>query len=153
MMKRMNETNSFMNKCPRNNRRISILSDQRGFNVIEFLVFVAFIVLLGVVVIPNLNLFLGVDRKIAAANVEAANMRSAAISYEVNHSGVYPANSDILWNNPPASTDYVGQPRAYYTFDVGTGRILDAAVDAEHVPTNAWSGIRWDFTSGSWVKQ
>ena len=152
-MKSMNETNSFVNKYSRKICRVSILSDQRGFNVIEFLVFVAFIVLLGVVVIPNLNLFLGVDRKIAAANVEAANMRSAAVSYEVNHSGVYPANSDILWNNPPASTDYVGQPRAYYTFDVGTGRIIDAAVDAEHVSTNAWTGIKWDFTSGSWVKQ
>jgi type II secretory pathway pseudopilin PulG len=153
MMKSMNETNSFVNKYSRKICRVSILSDQRGFNVIEFLVFVAIIVLLGVIVIPNMNLFLGVDRKIAAANVEAANMRSAAISYEVNHSGVYPANSDILWNNPPASTDYVGQPRAYYTFDVGTGRIIDAAVDAEHVSTNAWTGIKWDFTSGSWVKQ
>jgi len=61
-----------------------------------------------------MNLFLGVDRKIAAANVEAANMRSAAISYELNHSGVYPANSDILWNNPPASTDYVAS-RAHIT--------------------------------------
>ena len=152
-MKSMNETNSFVNKYSRKICRVSILSDQRGFNVIEFLVFVAIIVLLGVIVIPNMNLFLGVDRKIAAANVEAANMRSAAISYEVNHSGVYPANSDILWNNPPASTDYVGQPRAYYTFDVGTGRIIDAAVDAEHVSTNAWTGIKWDFTSGSWVKQ
>ena len=150
----MNVTNSSVNKCTRKTWRLRFVRDQRGFNVIEFLIFVAFIVLLGVIVIPNVNLFLGVDRKIAAANVEASNMRDAVINYEVNHNGTYPGDSDALWSNPPASTDYVGQPRAYYTFDVGTGRILDATVDTpNHLPTNPWVGIRWDFTSGSWVKQ
>ena len=97
--------------------------------MIEFLILVAFIVLLGVIVIPNINLFLGVDRKIAAPNVEADNMRNAVINYEVNHNGIYPGDSDAISSNSPASTDYVGQPRAYYTFDVGTGRIIDANID------------------------
>jgi hypothetical protein len=104
-------------------------------------------------VVPNVNMFLGVDKKLAAANTEAINIRAAAIAYEVNHPGIYPLDSDILWNEPPVPGDYIGQPRAYYTFDVGTGRILDATTDTlGHIPSNPWTGIRWDYTSGSWVK-
>jgi competence protein ComGC len=124
------------------------LREQRGFNIIEFLIFAALIVMLALIVIPNINMFMGVDKKITAANVEALNVRAAANAYQVN-TGKYPSDSDILLTN-----DYVGQTRAYYTFDIGNGRILNATTDTgEHVPTNAWTGIRWDYTSGSWVKQ
>ena len=124
------------------------LREQRGFNIIEFLIFAALIVMLALIVIPNINMFMGVDKQIAAANVEALNMRAAANAYEAN-TGKYPSDSDILLTG-----DYIGQARAFYTFDIGTGRIINASTDTvEHVPTNAWTGIRWDYTSGSWVKQ
>jgi type II secretory pathway pseudopilin PulG len=129
------------------------LREQRGFNIVEFLIFAAFLVVLALIVIPNMNLFLGVDKKLAAANVEALNMRAAAIAYETNN-GKYPSDSEVLWNEPPQAGDYIGQPRAYYTFDIGTGRILNATTDdVGHVSNNAWTGIRWDYTTGSWVKQ
>jgi competence protein ComGC len=128
------------------------LKDQAGFNIVEFLIFVAFLVVLALLVIPNMNLFLGVDKKLAAANVEALNVKAAAVAYEAN-SGKYPADSDSLWQEPPQPGDYIGQPRAYYTFDIGTGRILNATTDeVGHIPNNPWTGIRWDYTSGSWVK-
>ena len=130
-----------------------LVKRQGGFNVIEFLIFVAFLVLLGLVVIPNVNLFLGVDRKLAAANTEAFNVRAAAIAYQDNN-GKYPVDSDALWHDPSQSGDYIGQPRAYYSIDIGTGRILDATTDTiGHIPQDPWKGIRWDFASGSWVKQ
>ena len=123
--------------------------DQRGFNIIEFFIFAAFLVVLALIVIPNMNLFLGVDRKLAAANVEAVNVRTAAIAYESN-TGKYPLDSDVLLS----AGNYIGQSRAYYTFDIGTGRILNATTDTVgHIPANAWAGIKWDYPSGSWVKQ
>ena len=121
---------------------------QHGFNVIGFLLTVALIVVIGLMVVPNLNLFMGIDKKIATANVETLNMRSAATSYALN-TGKYPPNSDFL-----LSSEYIGQPRAFYTFDIGTGRIISASTDAiDHIPANPWTGIRWDYASGSWVKQ
>jgi len=133
--------------------RTRLFRGQEGFSIVEFLIFVALLVILALIVVPNLNVFLGVDKKLADANVEALNMRAAAIAYAQNNGGTYPSDSDALWSNPPKPGDYIGQPRAYYTFDVGTGRILNATTDTiDHIPTNPWSGITWDFTSGSWVK-
>jgi type II secretory pathway pseudopilin PulG len=133
--------------------RTGIFSDQTGVNVIEFLLIAAILVVLALLIVPNLNLFLGTDSKIAAANTEALNVRAAALAYETNN-GKYPSNSDVLWNEPPKPGDYIGQPGAYYTFDIGTGRILDATTDTqEHIPVKPWTGIRWDYTSGSWVKE
>jgi hypothetical protein len=109
---------------------------------------------LALIVVPNLNLFLGVDRKLAAANIEAQNVRAAAIAFFENNKGVYPSDSDALWTEPAKADDYIGQPQAYYTFDIGTGRILTATTDTVgHIPAKAWTGIKWDYTKGSWVKQ
>lgn len=126
---------------------------QHGFNVIEVLIFVAVLVVLGLMVVPNVNLFLGIDKKLANANLEATNMRIAAIAYEANN-GKFPSNSDELWSEPADISDYVGKPRAYYEFDIGTGRILSATTDTiDHIPADPWTGIRWDYNSGSWVKR
>jgi competence protein ComGC len=125
-----------------------VFRDQLGVNVVEFLLIVAILVVLALLIIPNINVFLGTDKKIAQANVEALNIRTAAVAYESNESR-FPTDSEELLNG-----DYIGEPRAYYTFDVGTGRILNATVDTlGHLPSNPWSGIRWDYISGSWVKQ
>jgi len=131
----------------------NICKDQHGFSALEFILVLALLAVIGLLVIPNLNLFLGIDKKIAEANTEAMNMKTAAIAFESN-TGKYPSDSSVLWNDPPQAGDYTSQPRAYYTFDIGTGRILNATTDTiEHIPTNPWTGIRWDYTSGSWVKQ
>jgi len=133
--------------------RNGLFNDQRGVNVVEFLLIAAILVVLAILVIPNINIFLGTDKKIAEANVEAMNVKAAAVAYEANE-GKFPADSDVLWSDPPKPGDYVGQLRAYYTFDVGTGRILNATVDTiGHLPSNPWEGIRWNYNSGSWVKQ
>jgi len=150
----MKEIKVSTNKRTTGNFLIGILRDQEGFNVLGFLFMVAVVVILALLVIPNINLFLGTEKKINAANLEAFNVRAAAIAYYENNNSKYPLDSEVLWNEPAGPTDYIGRPRAYYTFDVGNGRILDATTDdPEHVSTNAWTGIRWDYTSGSWVKQ
>jgi len=40
-----------------------VLLKTAGFNIVEFLILAAFIVLLALIVIPNINMFLGVDKK------------------------------------------------------------------------------------------
>jgi type II secretory pathway pseudopilin PulG len=152
-MNTLNITNVLCKKNPTKNSRAGVLKNQKGFNIIEFLIFVAFIVLMALIVIPNLNLFLGVDKKISAANLEAANVRAAAMAYEIN-TGKYPTDSGVLWTDPASPGDYVAKPRAYYIFDVGNGRIISAITsNDEHAPANPWTGIMWDYDSGSWVKQ
>ena len=154
IMKQINITNIAENKCKKKNFLVSVHRDQKGFNVLGFLAFVAVLVVVGLLVIPNITLFLGIDKKINSANTEALNVRAAAVAYEINHNGKYPADSDVLWSESAGPGDYVGQPRAYYSFDIGTGRIIDATMNTEgHIPVNPWNGIIWDFASGSWVKQ
>jgi type II secretory pathway pseudopilin PulG len=149
----MNITTAPKNKSTRKIGANSFLRSRRGFNIVEFLIFVAVIVLVAVIVIPNFNLLFGKQTMINQANVEAASVRAAANSYEIN-TGKYPANSDALWTNPPGPSDYIAQPRAFYTFDVGTGRITAVATSSEpNLPANAWIGITWDPNSDCWVKQ
>jgi competence protein ComGC len=150
MLKMMKFTSAYAKSDINNISMNGMVRKQRGFNVIEFLMFAAFLVLLGLMFIPNLNLFLGVDKKIASANLEAANVRAAAVSYEINNQGKYPADSDVLLN----AGNYIAPPRAFYTFDTGTGRITSAAVDtAEHIPSDPWNGIKWDPSTDTWIKQ
>jgi competence protein ComGC len=126
-----------------------IFRDQKGLNVVEFLLIIAILVVLVLLVVPNLNIFLGTDKKISEANVEALNVRAAVLAYENDNPSKYPEDSDILWNQ-----NYIGQARAYYTIDKGTGRIINATMDTiGHLPVDPWTGIRWDYMSGSWVKQ
>jgi len=86
---------------------------------------------------------------LTAANKEANDIR-AAVTYYENKNGKYPSDSDLLWNGP---LYYIVQPRAYYTFDIGTGRILNATTDTlGHLPVNPWSGIKWNYSSGGWIQ-
>ena len=148
-MKNMNITNVVAPESSGQTRRLGFLRAQRGVGIFEIVIALAVIVVLAIIIIPNANLFLGVDKKINAANLEAANVKTAAISYEINNKGKYPADSDILLN----AGNYIGIPRAYYTFDAGTGRITSATMDTlEHIPANPWTGIVWDNTTDTWVK-
>ena len=132
---------------------IRVHRDQSGLNILGILL-IAVVAVLSLLVIPNINLFMETDKKINATNLEAFDVRVAAIAYYENDNGIYLVDSNGLWTNPPRLGDYVGQPRAYYTVDIGNGRILDAITgDPEHVSANAWTGIRWDYTSGSGVEE
>ena len=151
VMRKMDTINISAHKRKKKEFLVNVHRDQKGFNLLGLLAFVAVVVVLALLVIPNINLFLGVDKKLNDANLEAFNVRAAAMAYQANKANgdKYPADSDVLWNN-----DYVGQPRAYYTFDIGNGRIITATTDTlGHIPLNPWVGIKWDFASGSWVKQ
>jgi len=149
----MKLTRYSINKNTTGSSHAGIFTDQRGFNIIEFLMLVALVLLVVLVVVPNLSLFLGVDKKLANANVEASNMRFAAMAYEKN-TGKYPANSDAFWTDPPGPSDYAPRPHAFYTFDVGNGRIISASTDiSENNGITPWSNIKWDNTGDSWVKQ
>jgi competence protein ComGC len=148
-MKNVNFANIVAPESSGQNRRLGFLRAQRGVGIFEIVILLAVLVVLAVIIVPNANLFLGIDKKINSANLEAANVRTAAIAYEINHQGTYPADSDILLN----AGNYIGIPRAYYTFDVGTGRITSATMDTlEHIPANPWTGIVWDNTTDTWVK-
>ena len=148
-MKNINTANTVTPKSSAPSRRLGFLHDQRGVGIFEIVIVVAIIVVLAIIVLPNANLFLGVDQKINDANLEAATVRTAAIAYELNHQGQYPADSDILLN----AGNYIAVPRAYYTFDVGTGRITSATTDTiGHTPPNPWTGITWNSTTDSWGK-
>ena len=143
----MNIANNVAPESSGQTRRLGFLRAQRGVGIFEIVILLAVIVVLAVIIVPNTNLFLGIDKKINDANLEAANVRTAAIAYEINHQGNYPADSDILLN----AGNYIGILRAYYTFDVGTGRITSATMDTiEHIPANPWTGITWDSTSDTW---
>ena len=149
-MRKMNITSVAPKKCTMHNFITCIYRDQKGFNVVSFLFYLAIVVLLALLFIPNINLFLGIEKKINAANLEANNLRAAAISYEIDHQGKYPVDSNALLQ----AGNYIIEPRAYYTFDSGTGRITSATTDtAENTPANPWVGIRWDSATDNWVKQ
>lgn len=82
--------------------RIGFFKDQKGVNVVEFLLILAILVVLALLIVPNLNFFLGVDKKINAANIEAVNVRAAAFAYkDYEGKGKYPSDSDALWQEPP----------------------------------------------------
>jgi competence protein ComGC len=148
-MKNINTANTVAPKSSAQTRRLGFLSDQRGVGIFEIVIVIAIIVVLAIIVVPNANLFLGVDKKINAANLEAANVRTAAVAYEINHQGKYPADSDVLLN----AGNYITIPRAYYIFDAGTGRITSATMDTiEHIPANPWTGISWNNTTDTWGK-
>jgi type II secretory pathway pseudopilin PulG len=131
--------------------------DQKGITLIELILVIAVTGALVFVVAPNISSFMGSDKLIAAANTEALNVKTAAISYLENpeSNGKYPPDSDKLWHDPPLPTDYISsQPRAYYTIDIGTGKISSASADTiGHIPANPWTGIKWDTLTDSWVKK
>jgi Flp pilus assembly pilin Flp len=147
-MKKILVTTASTTKGVKKSPHAGVFRDQRGVNVIEFLLIAAILVVLALLIIPNLNIFLGIDKKIAAANNEALNVRAAGLNY-YNDEGVYPADSDALLDK-----NYIAPPHAYYTFDKGTGRILSGSTDTiGHLPVDPWTSIRWDYTTGSWVKE
>jgi type IV pilus assembly protein PilA len=123
---------------------------EKGLTLIELLIVIAILGIIAAVIIPNIAGFM-VSGRIAAANDELANVRTAALGY---YAGVgnnsWPADSDIL-----ATTGYLsGTLKADYTFDAD-GWISDG----DPTITNGWgttimfSGYVSGSTghSGKWV--
>ena len=128
--------------------------DQRGITPIELILVIVVIGVMVFVLAPNISSLMGSDKKISAANTEALNVKTAALNY-LENKGKYPPDSDSLWNAAPLPSDYLSsQPRAYYSIDLGTGKISGASMDTiGHIPANPWTGIKWDITTDSWVKK
>jgi len=90
---------------------------EKGFTLIELLIVVAILGILAAVIVPNLAGFLGTGN-VAAANTEVANVESAALAYYADFDGVWPTDSDALYNANP-SLSYLNTLPTYgkYTFD------------------------------------
>ena len=127
-----------------------IHSGQKGLTLIELLIVIAILGIIAAVIIPNIAGFM-VSGRIAAANDELANVKTAALGYYAGvGNNTWPADSAVL-----ASTGYLsGTLKAAYTFDVD-GWISDG----DPTIVNGW-GTTIDFVdylagstghSGKWA--
>jgi type IV pilus assembly protein PilA len=95
-------------------------SGEKGLTLIELLIVIAILGIIAAVIIPNIAGFM-VSGRIAAANDELANVRTAALGYYAGvGNNTWPTNSTVL-----TTTGYLsGTLKADYTFD-GWGWIVD----------------------------
>lgn len=104
---------------------------EKGFTLIELLIVVAVLGALAAVVVPAVGSFL-VSAKVTAANTEAANVKTAAMSYladngKIPHTdGVDVDDSDLLY--PGTGTKYLSELPKYgkYEFHPDSGQITAA---------------------------
>lgn len=101
---------------------------EKGFTLIELLIVIAVLSALAAVVVPAVGTFL-TSSKVAAANTEVANVRTAAMSYLADI-GRFPENSDNL----TGGISYISDPPAYgkYEFDSNSGQITKAIAQGEY---------------------
>jgi type IV pilus assembly protein PilA len=88
---------------------------EKGLTLIELLIVIAILGIIAAVIIPNIAGFM-ISGRIAAANDELANVRTAALGYYagVGNSTYWPASSQVLADNGYLS----GTLKAAYTFDI-----------------------------------
>jgi type IV pilus assembly protein PilA len=88
-------------------------SGEKGLTLIELLIVIAILGIIAAVIIPNIAGFM-VSGRIAAANDEEANVRTAALGYYAGvGNNTWPTNSTLL-----TTTGYLsGTLKADYTFD------------------------------------
>lgn len=112
---------------------------EKGFTLVEMLIVIAVLGVLAGVVVPNVSAFTTAGN-IAAANTEAANVKTAALSYLADY-GTFPADSSLL-----APTYLSGASNGFYTFDATTGLISAGTANTSGitdgltftVPTQKW---------------
>jgi prepilin-type N-terminal cleavage/methylation domain-containing protein len=111
---------------------------QKGFTLIELLIVVAILAIIAAVIIPNISRFM-ITGRLAAANSEVENVKTAALGY-FGEFGFWPTDSQAL-----IDTQYItGELTAAYSIDGcgdGTGSC------------NATDGYGWVYnaTSTSWT--
>jgi type IV pilus assembly protein PilA len=125
-------------------------SGEKGLTLIELLIVIAILGIIAAVIIPNIAGFM-VSGRIAAANDEMANVRTAALGYYAGvGNNTWPGNSTVL-----SSTGYLsGTLKASYGFDqygwIVTG---DGNITGGWGPTIVFTGADSSANghSGKWV--
>jgi len=114
---------------------------EKGFTLIELLIVIAVLGALAAVVVPNVGSFLGSANR-AAANTEAQNVKTAAMSFLADN-GAFPGTSANL------TPTYISQdPSGLYTFDTDSTWILTATDQAGSGITD---NLNWDCLEQEWI--
>jgi len=112
---------------------------EKGFTLIELLIVVAILAIIAAVIIPNIGAFMTTGR-LAAANSEAENVKTAALAYYADFQEWPATSDDLVTGNYTAGT-----LKAQYDFDDGSGTNTGFIEDADPMVADGWgSDIMWD---------
>ena len=116
---------------------------EKGFTLVELLIIVAILGILAAVVVPNVASFIGAGN-VAAANTEAANVRTAALAYYADNNATWPTTSADLFGG---TVDYLDKAAdATYDFDGVTGLISGAT------GAGTSAGLTFNVTGQQWQR-